>query len=62
MRIERAEIVALLQTRGLSERADWVARQLPEQVDIEQNGSLLRMLGIDSAELLSRAGVAAQHG
>jgi hypothetical protein len=51
MHIGKAEIVALLRSRGLHDRADWVDRQLPQVVDTYTNGSLLRMLHIDPAAL-----------
>lgn len=47
MQVNRADIVASLRERGLDDRADWVTRQLPEIVDTEKNGALLRMLKID---------------
>ncbi|HEX8628998.1 MAG TPA: hypothetical protein VF755_12595 [Catenuloplanes sp.] len=51
MNIDKAEIIALLRSRGLSERADWVDRQLPDVVDTHVNGALLRMLDIDPATM-----------
>ena len=47
MHINKAEIVAVLRSRGLHDRADWVDRALPGLVDTDTNGSLLRMLHID---------------
>lgn len=47
MHIDKAQIIAVLRSRGLHERADWVDRELPEVVDTHRNGSLLRMLHID---------------
>jgi hypothetical protein len=51
MHIDRAAIVATLRTRGRSERAAWVDRQLPPVVDTARNASLLRTLGIDPEEI-----------
>jgi hypothetical protein len=51
MQINKADIVAVLKSRGLPDRADWVDRDLPEVVDTEKNGALLRMLGIDLATM-----------
>jgi hypothetical protein len=51
MYIDKAEIVAALQSRGLHARADWVNRQLPPIVDTDKNGSLLHMLDIDPAAM-----------
>jgi hypothetical protein len=47
MNIDRAEIVAILRSRGMQARADWVERELPQIVDTYSNGALLQMLGID---------------
>ncbi|MFI1993746.1 hypothetical protein [Actinoplanes sp. NPDC020271] len=51
MLIDKATIVATLRTRGLTERADWVDRQLPPLVDTARNASLLRMLGLDPEKI-----------
>lgn len=51
MHINKAEIVAVLLSRGLRDRADWVDRTLPEVVDTYRNSALLRMLDIDPAAL-----------
>lgn len=51
MYIDKAEIVAILRSRGLNDRADWVDRELPGVVDTYTNGSLLRMLHIDPAAM-----------
>jgi hypothetical protein len=52
MNVDRLEIVAILRSRGLHDRADWVGRELPRVIDTHKNGSLLRMLHIESTELL----------
>lgn len=49
MHIHKDEIVAILRSRGLNARADWVDRALPGLVDADTNGSLLKMLDIDPA-------------
>lgn len=51
MNVEKAQIIAILRARNLDQRADWIARQFPEVIDTQTNGSLLKMLGIDPAEL-----------
>lgn len=51
MNIEKAEIVEVLRSRGLHDRADWVDRELPSHVDTDRNSSLLRMLQIDPATI-----------
>jgi hypothetical protein len=51
MRVARAEIIAILRSRGLLDRADWVDRDLPPIVDTHKNGALLRMLDIDPSTM-----------
>ena len=51
MHIEKIELVATLRSRGMQDRADWVDRELPPIIDTHKNGSLLRMLGIDTATM-----------
>jgi hypothetical protein len=54
MNVARAEIVAILRSRGLQDRADWVDwvdRNLPTIVDTHKNGALLRMLDIDPSTM-----------
>ncbi len=51
MYINKVEIVSVLRSRGLHDRADWVERELPNLVDTGKNAALLKMLGVDSAAL-----------
>jgi hypothetical protein len=51
MHIDKAEIIKVLRSRDLNDRADWVERDLPALVDSDKNGALLRMLGIDLAAM-----------
>lgn len=43
----KAKIVEELRARGMSERADFVERQFPDEIDLRTNGSLVRMLKLD---------------
>jgi hypothetical protein len=45
--VDRTELVAMLRSRELHDRADWVDRELPGLVDTYKNSALLQMLGID---------------
>jgi len=45
--IDKAKIIVILRDRGMSERADWVDRQLPAQIDAYANASLLRTLKLE---------------
>jgi hypothetical protein len=56
MTIARTEIIDVLRRRGQHMRADWVARELPEQVDTTRHASLLATLRIEPAELARDAG------
>lgn len=47
MHVNKSEIVAVLRSRGLQDRADWVDRALPRVVDTRKHSSLLRMLDIE---------------
>jgi len=49
--VDKAEIVAILRSRGLHARADWVDRELPDLVDTSRNAALLGTLDIDRAAL-----------
>ncbi|MGC1212787.1 MAG: DUF5994 family protein [Micromonospora sp.] len=51
MTIARHTIVSALRRRGQDTRADWVERELPEQVDPTRHGGLLATLRLDPAEL-----------
>jgi hypothetical protein len=46
--VEKTEVVAMLRSRELHARADWVDRELPGLVDTYKNAALLQMLGIDA--------------
>jgi hypothetical protein len=45
--IDKAKGTALLRSRQLHARADWVDRELPGLIDTYKNAALLRTLGID---------------
>jgi hypothetical protein len=50
--IPRDLIVAKLRERDQNARADWVERDLPEQVDPHLHASLLSMLKLNVQELI----------
>ncbi|MEH1127960.1 hypothetical protein [Micromonospora sp. CPCC 206061] len=47
MHVNKSEIIAVLRSRGMHDRADWVDRALPRVVDTRKHSSLLRMLGVE---------------
>jgi hypothetical protein len=51
--VRKAEIVAILRSRGKFERADWFQRALPDIIDVGKNSSLLANLEIDADALKS---------
>lgn len=51
MTISKAVVLAVLHERGQHARADFVDRELPEQIDTLRHGGLLAMLHLDLAEL-----------
>lgn len=51
MIISRTAVVAALRERGQQDRADFVEKELPEQVDSTRHSGLLAMLRLDPAEL-----------
>ena len=57
MNVAKAQIVAILRSRGLDTRADWADRTLPDIVDTATNAGLLKTLGI-AAESLQPAAAA----
>jgi hypothetical protein len=58
--VQKAELVAMLRSRQLHDRAEWVDRQLPGLVDTYKNSALLQMLGID-LDAMARGEVAASR-
>jgi hypothetical protein len=55
MNIPKDVIIAKLRERGLHQRADFVDRQLPDEVDPSVHGGLLSTLHLDLDELASSA-------
>ena len=51
--IQKSTIVAKLRERGQDARANWVDRELPDDVDPLQHGGLLATLNLDLKELES---------
>jgi hypothetical protein len=59
MNVDKAQIVAILRSRGLNTRADWADRTLPDIVDTVANAGLLRTLAIAPESLQLPADAAA---
>ena len=56
MEIDRQEIVDQLRGRNEDEVADRAERELPEQVDTDDDAALLHQLGINPADLIGGIG------
>ncbi|WP_432957028.1 hypothetical protein [Micromonospora haikouensis] len=52
MSVARHRIVNVLRDRGQQVRADWVERELPERVDLQEHVGLLAILRLDPADLV----------
>jgi hypothetical protein len=55
MIIPKKVIIAKLRERGQHQRADFVDRQLPDDVDLAKHGGLLATLHLDPDELVRDA-------
>jgi hypothetical protein len=55
MIISKEVVIAVLRKRGQNARADFVDRELPDQIDTDQHGGLLATLHLNPAELSDAA-------
>ena len=51
MIVEKRKIIDALRERGQDARADWVDRQLPDEVDTATNSGIFVTLRLDPADL-----------
>jgi hypothetical protein len=56
MKIDKSQILELIRSQGNQQKADDAERELPDQVDTDQDGGLLSKFGIDVGDLLSKFG------
>jgi hypothetical protein len=56
MKIDKAQIIELLKSRGDQDKASQAESDLPDQVDTEQDSGLLAKFGIDPKDLLGKLG------
>jgi hypothetical protein len=52
MMVSKLRILEVLRSRGLDARADWVDKELPDEVDTVRNAGLLTTLHLDVADLV----------
>jgi hypothetical protein len=56
MKIDKAQIIELLKSRGDQDKASQAESDLPDQVDTEKDSGLLAKFGIDPKDLLGKLG------
>ena len=56
MNIPKDKIIELIRDRGDQDQAQQAERELPDQVDTDQDADLLQRFGINPQELLSKIG------
>jgi hypothetical protein len=56
MQIPKEQILQMLRDRGDDGKAQQADQQLPDQVDTDKHGDLLKQIGIDPSELLGGLG------
>ena len=54
MRLTRERIVEMLRDQGDADRASRAERELPDEVDVERDRTVLEQLGLDPKEVLQR--------
>jgi len=52
--VRKSALLEALRHVGLNERADWVERAMPEDIDLQRNASLFDTLGIDARTLVEK--------
>ena len=51
MIVAKSKVLAVLRSRGQNDRADWVDRTMPDEIDTAKNSGLLNLLKLDVADL-----------
>jgi hypothetical protein len=51
MTVAKSKILAILRSRGQNDRADWVDRTMPDEIDTAKNSGLLSLLKLELADL-----------
>ncbi|GAA3235187.1 hypothetical protein ACFO1B_24565 [Dactylosporangium siamense] len=51
MNVAKSKILEVLRSRGQNDRADWVDRTMPDEIDTAKNSGLLSLLKLDAADL-----------
>ena len=56
MQIDKNQILELLRSQGQHDQAQQAESELPDQVDLDQQGGLLSKFGIDPGDIMARLG------
>ena len=56
MQIDKEMILKLLRSRGDHEKASQAEEELPDKVDDQEHGGLLKKFGVDPKEILGKLG------
>jgi hypothetical protein len=56
MRIDRQQVLELLRAKGDDATVDRAGRELPEEMDTDEDGGLLASFGLEPQELVSKLG------
>jgi len=56
MKIDKAQILELLRSRGDHSQADQADQELPQQVDTDKDGGLLQKFGLDIGDVMKQLG------
>lgn len=54
MQIDKQQIMDLIRAKGDDDQAQQADRELPEQVDTDAHGNILRKFGLDPQELIGK--------
>jgi hypothetical protein len=57
MTVAKSKILAILRSRGQNDRADWVDRTMPDEIDTAKNSGLLNLLKLEPADLAEEPGL-----
>ncbi len=58
MIVAKSKVLAVLRSRGQNDRADWVDRTMPDDIDTAKNSGLLNLLKLDASDLAEKPDLA----
>ena len=54
MKLDKQELLRVLDTEGDNDTADRVAAQLPDEIDTDRDGDALEAAGLDRTQLMAK--------